>query len=202
MLVEIGLVPLELYMYGQEEIDEEQEPPVPDADENETVEEDQDDVDDGDKKLEAVSMEDVFDPDFSQGTMATTGNVTQSLTSTTSNVSHSITATTANVAQSTTVTTTANMAQSTTAATGNVAHSTSICGQSNTQLSAELASLSPQIIAEDTASREMLDENRNNVLEGPLLSPQVIETSCPIFYPIICIQQLTILLLIYTDDCR
>jgi hypothetical protein len=67
MLVDIGLVPLEFYLYGQQESDKEHEPPVHDADENETVEEDQDDVDDGDKKLAAVSMEDVFDPDFSQG---------------------------------------------------------------------------------------------------------------------------------------
>jgi hypothetical protein len=60
-----------------------------------------------------------------------------------------------------------------------------------------------RMIAEYAATREeMLDENHNNVLEGPLLPPQVIETLRPIFYPMICIQQLTILLFICIDGCR
>jgi hypothetical protein len=94
------------------------------------------------------------------------------------------------------------MAQLTTVATGNAAHSTSRFSQSNTQLTAELAelaSLSPEMIAEDaTAREEMLNENCNNVLEWLLLSPQVIKILCPIFYPIIFIQQLTIFLFIST----
>jgi hypothetical protein len=200
MLADIGPVPLECYLYGEEESDEEHEPPVPDADENKTVEED---VDDGDKKPAAVLMEDVFDPDFSQGSTATTDNVNQAITATTANVTQSTTVTTANVAQSFTATT-VNVAHSTTAATANVAHSTSGFAQTNTQIAAELAYLSPQMIAEDTVAREMLEENRNNVSkwEGPLLSPQAIQTSCPVFYPIICIQQLTILPFISKDDCR
>jgi hypothetical protein len=91
MLVPIGLVPLEFYLCGQDESDKEHEPPFLDADENETVEEDQDDVNDGDKKLAAISMEDIFD---------TTGNVTHSITATTDNVTQSIDVTTENVTHS------------------------------------------------------------------------------------------------------
>jgi hypothetical protein len=54
MLVDIGLAPFEYYLYGQEESDAEHEPPVPHADENKNVEEDQYVVDDGDKKLAAI----------------------------------------------------------------------------------------------------------------------------------------------------
>jgi hypothetical protein len=187
MLVDIGMVPLEFYLYGEEESDKEYKPQVVDADENEIVEEDQDDVDDGNKKLAAISMEDVLDIDFSQGSTVNTANVTQSTTATTDNViqsitvsnanvaqsftatavnmAQSITATTVNMAQSITATTTVNMAQSTTAVTGNAAHSTS---RFDTQFDVELAWLSPQMIVEDTVAREMLDENRNTVWENLL----------------------------------
>jgi hypothetical protein len=100
MLADIGLVPFEYYLYGQEESAEEHEPPVPHADENETVEEDQDVVDDGDKKLAAV----VFNTtgDVTHSITGITGNATQSLTSTTRNVTQSLAAKPVNVAQSTT----------------------------------------------------------------------------------------------------
>jgi hypothetical protein len=203
MLVDIGLVPLEFYLYEDEESDEEHEPPVPDADENETVEEDLDDVDHANKQPAAVSKEDVFDPDFSQGSTVAASNATQSITATTVNGTQSLTLKTINVAQSI-ITTTVNVAHSTTLDSGNVAHSISRFAQSNTQRASELASLTPRMIAEDTAARKMLEENRNNVSKwgGPILSPRVIQTLCPVFYPIICIQQHTILPFISTDDCR
>jgi hypothetical protein len=151
MIVEIVLVPIEFYLYGEQESDEQQEgdkechqPPVPDADENITVEEDLDDVDDGNKKLASISMEDVFDPVFSQGSIPDNrGIAAQSTTATTVNVAPSITATNVNVAQSTTV------------ATSNVTYSTTRFDQSNSQLAAAIA------------------------------SHQVIQTSCPVLYPIL-----------------
>jgi hypothetical protein len=91
---------------------------------------------------------------------ATAGNKTQSLAATASNVTQSLAAMASNVAQSTV------------AATGNTG--------------SELASFSPEMIAEDAATREML-------LEQPPLTPQVIETLLAIFHPIVCLQLLTIL---------
>jgi hypothetical protein len=65
-----------------------------------------------------------------------------------------------------------NVAQSTLAATGNT--------------EAELASFSPDMIAEDAAAREIL-------LKQPPLSPQVIETFLSIFNHTLFLQPLTIL---------
>jgi hypothetical protein len=57
-------------------------------------------VDDGDKNPAAVSMEDIFDRDFSQDSIPDNHDgVAQSTTGTTIDVAQSTTATTANVAQ-------------------------------------------------------------------------------------------------------
>jgi hypothetical protein len=125
---------------------------------------------------------------------ATAGNKTQSLAATARNVAQSLAATASDVSQSTVAATDSNVAQSLTAmarnfyqstvsATGSVAHSTSFT-EANTE--AELASFSPEMIAEDATAREML-------LEKPPLTPQVIETLLAIFHPIICLQLLTVL---------
>jgi hypothetical protein len=91
-----------------------------------------------------------------------------------------------NVAQSLAATA-RNGAQSALAATDRVAHSTTFT-QANTE--AKLASFSPEMIAEDTASRELL-------LEMPPLTPKVIETFLAIFHPVICLQLLTVLTFIH-----
>jgi hypothetical protein len=87
-----------------------------------------------------------------------------------------------NVAQSTVFATNSDVAQSLAAMARNVAHST-VAATGNTE--SELASFSPETIAEDAATREML-------LEQPPSSYQVIETLLAIFHPILCLQLLTI----------
>jgi hypothetical protein len=149
------------------------------------------DVDDDDRKPAAVAF--ATAGNVTHPLVATTGNETQSLTATASNVAQSLAAMASDVAQSTVAATdrnvaqslaatASNVAQSTVAATGSVAHSTSFT-EVNT---AELASISPETIAEDAAAREML-------LEMHPLTPQVIETLLTIFHPIICLQLLTVL---------
>jgi hypothetical protein len=114
---------------------------------------------------------------------ATAGNKTQSLAATTINVTQSLAATASNLAQSTEAAIDSDDAQSLAAMARNVAQST-VAATGNTE--AELASFSPEMIAEDAATREML-------LEQPPLSPQVIEKLLAIFHPILCLQLLTIL---------
>jgi hypothetical protein len=162
---------------------------------NTKVEEDQDFVDDEDKKPAAVVF--ATAGNVTQTLVATTGNETQSLAKTTGTATHALTATTGNMTQSLAATTsnaaqslaatTSNVTQSTLAATDSAAHSPTF-SQSNTE--AELASFSPEMIAEDAAARELL-------LERHLLMPQVIETLLTIFHPIICLQLLNVLPFIY-----
>jgi hypothetical protein len=150
MLVDIGLVLNKIYSYGSDEeqhSDEgdeekhpdggvEEQPPALDVDDETTVtkntednamNDDLEEVNDGDKKPAAISMVDVFDNDLTRCSITDTGNVAQSVLS---------------------------FAQSTTVNTGNVAQSTSAFAQSNTQIAAALAknvsewdilSFSPQV---------------------------------------------------------
>jgi hypothetical protein len=123
---------------------------------------------------------------------ATASNVAQSLAATASDVTQSTSAAPdSDVAQSL-ASMARNVAHSTVAATDSVAHSTSFT-EANTE--AELASFSPEMIAEDAAAREML-------LEKPPLTPHAIETLLAIFHPIISLQLLTILPFIHivADD--
>jgi hypothetical protein len=137
---------------------------------------------------------------------ATAVNKTQSLAATASNITESLTATASDLAQSTVAAIDSNMAQSLEAMARNVAQSavfatdsdvfqsltamasnvaqSTVAATGNTE--AELASFSPEMIAEDAAAREML-------LEQPPLSPQVIETLLAIFHLILFLQPLTIL---------
>jgi hypothetical protein len=171
------------------------------------VEEEQDILDNDDRKPAAIVF--ATAGNVTRPLVTTTGNETQSLAATVINVAHSLAATVSNVAQSTVAATdsdaaqslaatasnvtqslaatASNVAKSTVAETGIVAHSTSFT-EANTE--AEVASFSPDMIAEDAATSEML-------LEMPPLMPQVIETLITIFHPIICLQLLTVLPFIY-----
>jgi hypothetical protein len=122
-------------------------------------------------------------------------NVTQSLAATTRNLAQSTIAAididaaqslnpmAINVSQSTVFETDSDVVHSLTAMASNAAQST-VAATVNTE--AELASFSPEIIAEDAATRGML-------LEQPPLSPQVIETLLAISHPILLLQPITIL---------
>jgi hypothetical protein len=72
-----------------------------------------------------------------------------------------------------------------------VAHSTAFT-KANTR--AELASFSPEMIAEDASAREML-------LEMPPLTPQVIETFLTLFTPLYACN-FSPYYLSFTDGCR
>jgi hypothetical protein len=100
-----------------------------------------------------------------------------------SNVKQSLAATTSDVTQSDVAATDSDVAQSLAAMASNVSQST-VAATCNNE--AELASFSPEMIAEDAAAREML-------LEQPPLTPQVIEILLTTFHPIICLQLLTVL---------
>jgi hypothetical protein len=153
-------------------------------DNNKKVEEDQDVLDDDNRKPAAVVF--ATAGHVTHPLVATTGNDTQSLAVTigtatnalAGNATQSLAGTGSNVAHSA-----SNVAHSTVAATGSVAHSTTFT-EANT--GAELASFSPEMIAEDAAVRELL-------LEMHPLTPQVNETLLAIFHPIICLQLLTVL---------
>jgi hypothetical protein len=138
-------------------------------------------VDDDDRKPGAVAF--VTVGNVTQALVATAGNKTQSLAATASNVTQSLAAMASAVAQSTVAATDSDVAQSLAAMASNVVQST-VAASGNTE--AELVSLSPEMIVEDAAAREML-------LEQPPLTPQVIETLLAIFHPIICLKLLTVL---------
>jgi hypothetical protein len=180
-------------------------------DNKQNIEEDQDIRDDDDRKPSAVvfaTTGNVTQPliattgNVTHPLIATAGNVTQSLAATASNVdgddydrkpaavvfatagnvTHPLEATAGNKTQSLAATA-SNVTQSLAATASNVVQST-VAATGNTE--AELASFSPEMIAEDATIREML-------LEQPPLTPQVIESLLAIVHPIICLQLLTVL---------
>jgi hypothetical protein len=93
-------------------------------------------------------------PTFTQALASTTCNETQSLVATGSNIAQLLTVMAINVAQSLTALA-SNVTQPTLAATGSLTHSPTFT-QAN--IEAELASFSPEMIAEDAAARELLLE--------------------------------------------
>jgi aminopeptidase N len=152
---------------------------------NQKIEEDQDILDDDDRKPASVVF--ATAGNVTHPLVATAGKKTQSLAVMASNVTQSLADTASDGAQSTVAATDSHVAKSLAVMASNVVQST-VAATGNTE--AELASFSPETIAEDAAAREML-------LEQPPLTPQVIEKLLAIFHPIICLQLLTVLPFIF-----